>query len=918
MNAQHDEKSKRGFHDLPSDHHIRVLHLSPASVWVAPLHAFIEVQDLDERPYYEALSYTWMDENGDATLSRRLYVGTGWDVLPITESCSHALRRLRLERTARPVWVDSVCINQLNNVEKSHQIALMRTIYARSIRCVVDLGEPSSDTDAAIDYANGQEYNEPIGQIKQELGEDALWILFRRKYFNSTSESIRLNWVREFGGAIATGRPTSAYNGHSGLLQLLRDTVDSESSDPRDKIFALLGLVRGLDREGITPDYNLTYVQVYTGLAAYFIKNHGLTGLIMMKPQEDVNLPSWVPDWRALREVDWTKFDIRSGKLRTEKNVILSEKAKLGFMNEGDAHENVRRLIPTTNLPSKEPYRPEIHAQTGALIHAASCVFSFLDPRVKMESSTVYTKVIWAGNKHDMARLSIVTLKPVIVGSDTIAYLPGQNTYIHLRKKSLSAYRILGEAMIFLHQLSKQPAIRYFRNDEDSTNNLDLFMDCVTIWREKVSIASELWHMFKDRSGSRGIRATCAWETEIPCMFYYRADSLEEAHEQYLSFKSDVGNVEILRRWIKHDAQCSVPPVITDLIKCILYWQKPHSWENVAISLSPTQIAAKSHPKAWINLNVIRQRWLAIERILAEYYEINRTHSAYLRERPPVADQSEKILTEHSEMNRPHSTPAREHSAVANESKEILTEYSEINRPHSAPPKEPPAVLDQLSMLNSAMKNIVEIWKDLTSNLVVRLNVISDATGLEPFSQYNETQTQGHKFNKECDEFLNSTFTNILQQLDKTSQSCTRPEPATSHHQTKVSRSSTVSQGNLGKPQYLIGPPSSDGCHAAWWLDHDNLLENATHKRCPVCVDLHTHYNAISWEEHWKTPKSRSDIKKMLRALRVSTYGDRRRMAIQREPNARREAQVLGSLLDLIMINIPHEYMLFGNCDCFF
>ncbi|TRX96408.1 hypothetical protein FHL15_002680 [Xylaria flabelliformis] len=55
----------------------------------------------------------------------------------------------------------------------------------------------------------------------------------------------------------------------------------------------------------------------------------------------------------------------------------------------------------------------------------------------------------------------------------------------------------------------------------------------------------------------------------------------------------------------------------------------------------------------------------------------------------------------------------------------------------------------------------------------------------------------------------------------------------------------------------------------------------------------------MSWEEHWKVPKSRSDIKTYVRALGIATYGDRRRLAIWKEPGmeARRAAQVSGGLL---------------------
>ncbi|KAI0487778.1 heterokaryon incompatibility protein-domain-containing protein [Xylaria cf. heliscus] len=885
--GEQEEKSKRGFPSLPSDHHIRVLRLSPARQWDETLHGFLEVQDLNGRPYYEALSYTWMDGTGDTSLSRRLYVGPKWDVLPITESCSRALRRLRLERADRPIWVDSVCINQLCNVEKSHQIALMRTIYARSIRCVVDLGEPSSSSDAAIDYANNPGDDESLNEESRKLKDGVLSSLFHRTYFSrmwiiqeivfasyvqvncgsrsvdwrllvdSTSKLTTLNWMQKFRGAIATGRPTSAYNGHSGLLQLLRDTVDSMSSDPRDKIFALVGLVRGLDLDGITADYDLTYVQVYTGLAAYFIRNHGLAELITMRGDEDINLPSWVPNWRTLRESDWTRFDIVSRKLRPSRNGILLTKAKSVLANSRKSvvsfsgqYERLCPITQTTNVLSEQPYRPEIHGQTGALIHAASCVFSFRGLTAERGSSTVYTKSVWNANERDMSQLAIITMKPVIKDTDIIAYFLGHKIYIHLRKVSPSIYRILGEAMVFLYELSEEPVVPHIPSLKDggvSANSLDLFTDFVTFWCEKVSIASELWQIFIDPSGIRGIRATFAWEMDTPCIFYYRVSGLEEAHRSYLSLKDEFGKVEgVLRYWINSGGQPPISSAVRRLIECILYWQRPHSWESVDVSLLPIGEIVESHPVAWINAYIIRQRWLAIEKILAEYYEMERARV-------------------------------------------------ELPGKHLS-------VSDLPSIMSASAEKIVKIWTNLTINLVLRLNIIADATSLEPFSIDNGTQIQANEINRECEEFLDGIFTEILHDLSK------KPGlQATGHDQPTASSPSTEWPETLDQTMDLLRQSSSEGCHVFSGFHHDNSLENATDAQCPICIDLQTRYNAVSWKEHWKMPKSRSDIKSAVKTLGVTIYGDRRRAALRREPNARRAAQALGSLLDLSIRALRQE-----------
>ncbi|KAI0190409.1 heterokaryon incompatibility protein-domain-containing protein [Xylaria flabelliformis] len=880
--TQQDMESKLGFPHLPSDYHIRVLHLSPARQWTTPLHGYLEVQDLNRRPYYEALSYTWVDEKGDAALSRTLYIGTECDILPITESCFQALRRLRLEGAYRPIWVDSICINQLNNVEKSHQIALMRTIYAKSIRCVADLGEPTSSSDMVIEYANNPGDNESMDQLSRELVDDALSDLFRRKYFSriwiiqeivsapqvkincgtgsvdwrllvaSTPMSIPLYWMQGFRDSVATGRPTNAYHGPRGLLQLLRDTADSECSDPRDKIFALLGLVRGLDLEGITADYDLTYVQVYTGLAAYLIRNHGYVKLIMMGTKGDASLPSWVPNWTLLRELDWAYFDARSRAfdsaqqktLRESACLVLDNSLKSTTFRDSNVSESIRPIIRTTNLINEQLYRPEIHGQTGALIYTVSFLFSFKDPKAKNLSSTRCTKWLWKASERDISQLVIVTLEPVIEDMDIIACFPGQKALIHLRRTLFSTYRILGEAMIFLHELSEERA-KSFPPSEEKKRLMDrhiiLFTDYITLWCEKVSNASELWKIFNDPTGSSGFHVRFTRDRQTTCIFYSRGVTIEEVHGQYLALKKEFGSMAgVLKHWIGRDGQSPAPSVVGDLIQCIAYWRESENWENSDTLLLPIQRkVVEFHLTAWLNANIIRQRWLAIEKLLAARHEMDKTCGTSLGQHPIVADSS--------------------------------------------------------SIANIPAGKIIEVWKDLTRNLVLRLNLLADAADIAAFSLLDEGCMQANEFDRECDEFLNDTFADILHGLDEMYRSCEQ------HQTARDNGAQAESPGIPDQTMDLLGLLSAEGGFQLFGSHHEDWQENKDHAQCHVCIDLRDRCDTMSWEENWTMPKSRSDIKTAVRALGITTYGDRRRFALWKEPDmeARRAAQVSGGLLDL-------------------
>lgn len=85
-----------------------------------------------ERPEYEALSYVW-GLDADQLLAS---VGDHGHVVPMTKNLYAALQRLRNGSLARYLWVDSVCINQDDDEERSRQVANMAKIYHYA-KCVV-------------------------------------------------------------------------------------------------------------------------------------------------------------------------------------------------------------------------------------------------------------------------------------------------------------------------------------------------------------------------------------------------------------------------------------------------------------------------------------------------------------------------------------------------------------------------------------------------------------------------------------------------------------------------------------------------------------------------------------------------------------------------------------------------------------
>ena len=90
---------------------------------------------------YAALSYCW----GDETIQRDVIVNK--TRTPVTVNLEEALQQLRQMDITR-VWVDALCINQLDKQEKNLQVRHMKQIYARSDVTYAWLG--TSDVDAAM------------------------------------------------------------------------------------------------------------------------------------------------------------------------------------------------------------------------------------------------------------------------------------------------------------------------------------------------------------------------------------------------------------------------------------------------------------------------------------------------------------------------------------------------------------------------------------------------------------------------------------------------------------------------------------------------------------------------------------------------------------------------------------------------
>ncbi|KAI8711317.1 HET domain-containing protein [Fusarium sp. LHS14.1] len=125
----------------PAIDEIRLLTLHPASQADSKLFCTLSHASLiAETPAYEALSYVW----GKPNLSASILLD---DVnVQVTPSLVSILSALRLDKQARVLWIDALCINQSNVQERSQQVSLMRKIYSCCRQDIAWLGElPDND-----------------------------------------------------------------------------------------------------------------------------------------------------------------------------------------------------------------------------------------------------------------------------------------------------------------------------------------------------------------------------------------------------------------------------------------------------------------------------------------------------------------------------------------------------------------------------------------------------------------------------------------------------------------------------------------------------------------------------------------------------------------------------------------------------
>jgi hypothetical protein len=149
--ATQPSAASRLYNNLPvSGHCLRLLLVHACEGPLAndaPLQCSLVVTDLRSKPSYTALSYVW-----GSTSSPPDNILCDGVPITVTSNCYSALRHLRAINGSFTIWIDAICINQINPEEKAQQISLMGSVYSQAKITYIWLGEGSTIMNRIMGY----------------------------------------------------------------------------------------------------------------------------------------------------------------------------------------------------------------------------------------------------------------------------------------------------------------------------------------------------------------------------------------------------------------------------------------------------------------------------------------------------------------------------------------------------------------------------------------------------------------------------------------------------------------------------------------------------------------------------------------------------------------------------------------------
>jgi Heterokaryon incompatibility protein (HET) len=339
------------------------------------IHLEIQHFNHNDGPSYSAISYTWgcpsvefpeswnssedvksIYLNGHEFKVQQNLFSFLWQARKMNETGKDFVE---MQQSVKWFWIDAICIDQENTLERNKQVLRMKGIYEIAKRVICWLGPATPSSDDAMDlirdiaeiyHSHGQYIYNVWTSLNQEAFElvkrstksvQELESLFKRKWWTRAWIIQEVSARTNFAPIIYCGQrhvdwdelmltnvcleQASRLEGfpsywspviykltnvrHSRsekqkffqALDLCTIARDFESRDPRDNVYSILSIALDGAHERLYPNYDLSVEQVYTNFATHLIEQYlSLDILRRCGESKSFSLPSWVPDWTVI------------------------------------------------------------------------------------------------------------------------------------------------------------------------------------------------------------------------------------------------------------------------------------------------------------------------------------------------------------------------------------------------------------------------------------------------------------------------------------------------------------------------------------------------------------------------------------------------------------------------------------------
>nr|KAK5440395.1 hypothetical protein LTR18_007683 [Exophiala xenobiotica] len=323
------------------------------------IHCSLREYPLGNSPPYEAISYSWKTAAGEAMISCD-------DVdIPVSQSLYNALNAIRQTGRSRTVWVDAVCINQDDIEERSVQVQAIGRIFSGADLVWIHLGEACAKTSGALDIiektigtgrlSDQTENLEPVLNLLERSWFERLWVIqevcvAKQAVVVHGSDWIYWQDMASFCAKMHSSvdrTPLGSFRSAENvakvvcieeirrrfrdkskrdfLLDLVMMTSKFKVTDPRDKIFALVGLAKDVT----DADWEVRPLDL--------AKRGDMRMLSYGKDPEFTSaysLPSWVPDLSVSDQSRSPAMLAISDEPSNPRDYVISEVNDAGFIVE--------------------------------------------------------------------------------------------------------------------------------------------------------------------------------------------------------------------------------------------------------------------------------------------------------------------------------------------------------------------------------------------------------------------------------------------------------------------------------------------------------------------------------------------------------------------------------------------------------